>query len=449
MAEQPDHLSSTPPSQKPLKFEAAKSRLLRRREKRKRRSGTKLPASTNIKAALLFFSVLIVIGTLIYSHQLVEQLKTREYRVAKLFADAVLYNANAEQPPDDSLYHMILSYTETSGVPIILSDPKDVPNVNSFKKFNLNIPFDSTLDSIHQVQFLEKRMQEMDQVYDPLPVYFHDPTTKQDIVTNYIHYGDSAILNKIETVPYIQLLLGAVIVVIGYLSFSYLKRSEQSNIWVGMAKETAHQLGTPLSSLLGWCELLRLSSDSPQEVEKIAGEIERDVERLNRIAIRFSKIGSIPDLKPQNVVLIISDVLNYFEGRMPHLRKNITLELNSEEDEIILPLNRELFEWVMENLVKNAFEAIEQSTGSIKVHIHKTIRKDAVIIDVTDTGKGFDMRHKKDVFRPGFSTKARGWGLGLSLARRIIEDYHHGKLFVKESHPGQGTTFRIRLTLHT
>lgn len=434
--------------ERPLNFSRARKRLSARRERvRKKRSGSKLPASANIKLGLLLASVLIVIGTLIYSHQLVEQLKTREYRVARLFADAVRYNANAEQPPDDSLYHMILSFTETSGVPIILTDPHDIPNVHNFRKFNLNIPYNTALDSVKQLGFLREQMQDMDHIYTPIPIYFHDPTGGKDIVTNYIHYGDSIILDKIETVPYIQLMLGAVIVIVGYLSFSYLKRSEQSNIWVGMAKETAHQLGTPLSSLLGWCELLRLSADSPEEVNKIANEIERDVERLNRIAIRFSKIGSIPDVRPQNVVSIISDVLNYFEGRMPHLRKNITLALDSEEDEIVLALNRELFEWVMENLIKNAFEAIEQPTGSITVRIHKTIRKDAVIIDVTDTGKGFDMRHRKDVFRPGFSTKARGWGLGLSLARRIIEEYHHGKLLVKESIPGVGTTFRIRLNL--
>ena len=154
----------------------------------------------------------------------------------------------------------------------------------------------------------------------------------------------------------------------------------------------------------------------------------------------------MPDLKPQNLVAVISDVMNYFEGRMPHLRRNIRLELDSKEDEIILPINRELFEWVLENLIKNAFEAIESKDGLIKVHIERG-RGDTVLVDVSDTGKGFEMRRRKDVFRPGFSTKARGWGLGLSLARRIIEDYHHGKLFVKDSAPGKGTTFRMRLPL--
>jgi hypothetical protein len=248
-----------------------------------------------------------------------------------------------------------------------------------------------------------------------------------------------------------------VVVAIGYLTFSYLKRSEQSNIWVGMAKETAHQLGTPLSSLLGWAEMLRLSASEPDEVKKIAEEIDRDIERLNRITVRFSKIGSVPDLKPQNIVQVVAEVMSYFEGRnmvahaagmiakAPPLRKNIKLELVTDEDEILIKINRELFEWVIENLIKNAYEAIEGAEGAIQVNINHAPRREAVFIDVADTGKGITLRKKNDVFRPGYSTKKRGWGLGLSLARRIIQEYHHGKLFVKESQPGKGTTFRIRL----
>jgi signal transduction histidine kinase len=405
-----------------------------------------LPASTNIKIGLLFVSVLIVLGSLLYSSQLVDQLRKREYHVAQLFAQATDYNVNADQP-NDSLYRMIVDFARLSEVPIILTDTRDQPTLQHFEKFNLNVAFDSTRDSASNLSQLKRQIASMDREYQPIKIFYITPGTQDTFITNYIHYGNSLVLDEIESLPLIQLLLGTVIVIIGYLSFSYLKRSEQSNIWVGMAKETAHQLGTPLSSLLGWAEFLRLSSDQPHEVQKIAGEIERDIERLNRIAVRFSKIGSVPDLKPQNLVAIISDVMNYFEGRMPHLRRNIRLELDSHEDEIIVPVNRELFEWVMENLIKNAFEAVESKEGLIKVQIER-VRGDQVMVDVSDTGKGFEMRRRKDVFRPGFSTKARGWGLGLSLARRIIEDYHHGKLFVKESAPGKGTTFRMKLPLH-
>jgi signal transduction histidine kinase len=415
-----------------------------RRPRRRRSATVRLPASANIKLTLLIVSIAVVLGTLFYSHNLVTQLRVREYQVARLFSGAVKYYANSEVI-DDSLYNMITHYVQSSEVPVVMTDNHNVPVVRNFHANNWNVTFDSTLDSAHQVAALREEMREMDQEYDPIPVYYYDKQSRDSIITQYIHYGNSLVLGKIESLPFIQLLLGAVVVFIGYISFSYLKRSEQSNIWVGMARETAHQLGTPLSSLLGWTELLRLSSDQPPEVTKIASEIERDIERLNRIAVRFSKIGAIPDLKPENVVQLIADVMNYFEGRLPKLRKNIRLELDTEEDEVILPINRELFEWVMENLVKNAYEAIEGSEGLIRVHIHRPLRKEGILIDIHDTGKGITARNKNDVFRPGYSTKKRGWGLGLSLARRIIQEYHHGRLFVKESLPGKGTTFRIRL----
>jgi signal transduction histidine kinase len=419
------------------------------------RAPGRLPRSANIKLALLAASVFIVLGTLYYAHSLVTQLRQREYRVVKLFSDAVKYYSNSPQTPDDSLYRMITHYAMSSDVPVILTDRHDDPSVRHFNETNWNVPYDSTLDSTHQAAFLREQMREMDAVYPRIAIYFRDSAEHQDRVIEYLHYGNSLVLAKIESLPYIQLLLGLVVVVIGYLSFSYLKRSEQSNIWVGMAKETAHQLGTPLSSLLGWAEMLRLSARQPEEVEKIAGEIDRDIERLNRITVRFSKIGSVPDLKLHNVVQSVAEVMSYFEGRMPTLRKNIRLELISEHDEVLVKINRELFEWVIENLIKNAYEAIESSEGSIVVHIHhgalvatRTIRRRGqrvVLIDVTDTGKGILLRKKNDVFRPGYSTKKRGWGLGLSLARRIIQEYHHGRLYVKESQPGKGTTFRIRL----
>ncbi len=463
-------------------------------EQRKRRRVTgRLPRSANIKLALLVASVIVVLGTLVYAHSLVVQLRQREYRVVKLFSDAVKYYSNSPQTPDDSLYRMITHYAMSSDVPVILTDRHDDPSVRHFNETNWNVPHDTTLDSARQVAFLREQMREMDAVYPRIAIYFRDSAEHKEEVIEYLHYGNSLVLGKIESLPYIQLLLAMVVVFIGYLTFSYLKKSEQSNIWVGMAKETAHQLGTPLSSLLGWAEMLRLSAGEPDEVEKIAGEIDRDIQRLNRITVRFSKIGSVPDLKIHNVVQIVAEVMSYFEGRMPQLRKNIRLELISEKDEVLVKINRELFEWVIENLIKNAYEAIEGSEGSIVVHIYNHLpasstmrpvlkgrgsaegtpalsrrgsvegtptisrrgsvegtpafsrRGQGVVIDVMDTGKGIALRKKNDVFRPGYSTKKRGWGLGLSLARRIIQEYHHGRLFVKESQTGKGTTFRIRL----
>ncbi len=410
------------------------------------KSTVRLPPSANIKIGLLIASVLVVIGTLLYSHRLVDELKEREQRIAKFFGDALRYAQNTEDF-DAALYLMIVEYARNSGVPMIVTDGDNKPSFTlaTYKKFNINVPFDTTLAPDEQMAFLKNEIQRMDKTYKAIRVTYTDPVTRKETVTNYIHYGDSIILSKIEELPLIQLLLGAVVVVIGYLSFAYLKRSEQSNIWVGMSKETAHQLGTPLSSLLGWAEMLRLNAGDTKEVNIIASEIEKDIERLNRIAIRFSKIGAKPDLKEQNIVTIISGVMGYLEDRMPRLGNNVTLSLDSSQDEIILPINRELFEWVMENLIKNATEAIETQTGSIQITINHNEKTNSTTIDVTDTGKGLEGRQKKDVFRPGYSTKTRGWGLGLSLAKRIIEEYHHGKLFVKESTPGKGTTFRIKL----
>ncbi|HEY3875365.1 MAG TPA: histidine kinase dimerization/phospho-acceptor domain-containing protein, partial [Candidatus Kapabacteria bacterium] len=261
-----------------------------RSERRTRsRSGSRsegrarLPRSANMKLGLLIGSVLVVLGTLYYSHSLVNQLRQREYNVVQLFSQAFKYYNNASETPDDSLYRMIAHYAMTSDVPVILADRHDNPSVRHFSETNWNVPCDTTLDSAAKFRFLKEQMREMDQVYPPIVVYFHDSVAHKDEVIDYLHYGNSLVLSKIESLPYVQLLLGTVVVVIGYLTFSYLKRSEQSNIWVGMAKETAHQLGTPLSSLLGWAEMLRLSSDEPQEVTKIASEIDRDIERLNRI----------------------------------------------------------------------------------------------------------------------------------------------------------------------
>ena len=404
-----------------------------------------MPPSANIKIGLLIASVISVIGILFYAHNLVDELKIREQRIAQLTANALDYVQNNDEF-DARLYRKVVEYIRNSGVPMIINDKDDMPVIDTinYRTFNINIPLDTTQSRAEREVFLKNEMRRMDRIYKPIVITYSDSAGKKSI-TNYIHYGDSIILSKIEELPFIQLMLGLVVVVIGYLSFAYLKRSEQSNIWVGMSKETAHQLGTPLSSLLGWAEMLKLKSDEPEEVKTIAGEIGKDIERLNRIAVRFSKIGSVPDLKDQDIVTVVSSVMGYLEDRMPRLGRNITFSLDASQDEIIMKINRALFEWVMENLIKNAVEAIETESGSIHVAIDYHEKTKSVTIDVTDTGKGMEGRQKKDIFRPGYSTKSRGWGLGLPLAKRIIEDYHHGKLFVKESAHGKGTTFRIKL----
>jgi len=231
-------------------------------------------------------------------------------------------------------------------------------------------------------------------------------------------------------------------IVLGYVGFSSIKRSEQSNIWVGMAKETAHQFGTPISSLMGWLEMLKMNYEQPDKVLDITNEISDDVEKLNKITYRFSKIGSKPELTKTNVMDDIKQVTTYFERRLPQTGKSVELKISGDE-QAYAEINSELFGWVVENLIKNALDAIEGTTGKIEISV-KDFRH-RVEVEVTDNGKGIEMKRRKDVFRPGYSTKKRGWGLGLSLSKRIIEGYHGGKIFVKSSKPGEETTFKIIL----
>jgi len=257
-----------------------------------------------------------------------------------------------------------------------------------------------------------------------------------------VHYGESILITRLRWLPYIEIVIAALFIFVGYIGFSYIKRSEQSNIWVGMARETAHQLGTPLSSMMGWVEILKLRPQPESKLTDTIAEMENDLLRLNKIADRFSKIGSKPDLREEDLSDVIKGVLVYFQKRIPQMGKRVELVAEPGE-EVRAKINRELFEWVLENLVKNGLDAMEDGKGRISFQISR--QNGAPVIDVTDTGKGIDAAYRKDIFRPGFSTKKRGWGLGLSLSKRIIETYHRGKLTVKESKLGVGTTFRIRL----
>jgi signal transduction histidine kinase len=319
---------------------------------------------------------------------------------------------------------------------MILTGPDDKVNIKSKTEIR-NVIYDSTLSNNDLKIFFAKKINEMDAQHNPIVVTYDDT-----LVLNKIHYGDSDLINQLKYYPYLQIVIAALFIIIGYVGFSNIKRSEQSNIWVGMAKETAHQFGTPISSLMGWLEMLKLSYRDPDKVLDITEEISSDVERLNKITYRFSKIGSAPEIKPSNVFDEIKKVTDYFQRRLPQTGKTVELTIEGDK-EIRTELNSELFGWVIENLVKNALDAIETKPGRINIFVKESHGK--VDIEVTDNGKGIEIKRRKDVFRPGYSTKRRGWGLGLSLSKRIIESYHKGKIFVKSSNPGEGTTFKIIL----
>ncbi|HSL87922.1 MAG TPA: HAMP domain-containing sensor histidine kinase, partial [Ignavibacteriaceae bacterium] len=300
-----------------------------------------------------------------------------------------------------------------------------------------NVKYDTTLSDLELQLFLQNLVKEMDATHPPIIVAYEDT-----IILSKIHYGDSELIRQLKFYPYLQIIIAALFIIIGYIGFSHIKKSEQSNIWVGMAKETAHQFGTPISSVMGWLEMLKLNYSDPDKVKDITDEINDDVEKLNRITNRFSKIGSKPEMKSQNIFEEADKVIKYFNRRLPQTGKSVELAvLGNQKAEA--NLNAELFEWVLENLIKNALDAIDNKQGKIEIKIEET--KKAVEIEVSDNGKGIDLNRRKDVFRPGYSTKRRGWGLGLSLSKRIIEGYHGGKIFVKSSVLGEGTTFKIVL----
>ncbi len=385
------------------------------------------PTTNTFKIFLLVLAVGIVAALLLYSQKIIDRLLDKEREVVDLYAKS-LENVSKSASGDLTFHFEVI---RTIDFPIILTDTKNNPI------YSRNLPIDTTMTGADSLKFFRETLAEMDAQNRPIAIAINDT-----LVLNYVHYGESDIIRKLRWLPYIELSIAAIFMLVAYIGFSYIKRSEQSNIWVGMAKETAHQLGTPLSSILGWLELLKSNAEGNPALMESVSEIENDVDRLNKVTARFSKIGSRPDLKQENLAEVIQGVIKYISRRLPKSGKSIEITIETP-GEFPAMINRELFEWVIENLMKNALDAMENPAGRITFAISQNGHR--TTLDVSDTGKGIDPKHHKDVFRPGFSTKKRGWGLGLSLSKRIIEDYHKGKLYVKQSAPGAGTTFRVKL----
>ena len=393
------------------------------------------PASVNFKILLLLIALVIAGGTLFYTQNLVKKLQERERNIVELYAKGIEYVANSSSA-DADLTFLFDNIIKPIDFPIILTDKDD--NVNLESKSDIkNVKYDSTLSKNELKSFLQNFVKEMDQIHQPINVTYADT-----IILQRIHYGDSELIKQLKFYPYLQIIIAALFIIIGYIGFSQIKRSEQSNIWVGMAKETAHQFGTPISSLMGWIEMMKMNYQKPDAVLDITEEISSDVDKLNKITYRFSKIGSKPEIKNQIVFEEVKKVTEYFNRRLPQTGKTVELTVSGDQT-CCAQMNGELFEWVLENLIKNALDAMEIDKGKINIDI--TESKKNIEIEVSDNGKGIDLRRRKDVFRPGYSTKKRGWGLGLSLSKRIVEGYHGGKIFVKSSVPGEGTTFKILL----
>ncbi len=389
-----------------------------------------------LKVFLIVSGLVIMAMVLFYTKTIVDELVANERRTVELYSNLLQRGSSSTASDEDLLFYLDLT-TNSIYFPVIITDKKEQP-IYPFQQFTDNVDFDSTQPIPKQKEFLLAYIEEMKTEYAPYEIKGPNGKTIQKIF-----YTNSAIVRQLRYMPYIEILIVTAFILIGYVSFSTIRRNEESNIWVGMAKEAAHQLGTPLSSLLAWLELLRLNRDDAAAVDRTAEEMHRDVERLNVIATRFSKIGSQPKLTKVNAAVVIERVCAYFETRLPHLGRKVVIERDLDPS-ITAELSPDLFEWVIENLIKNAVEAIDRHDGSIDL-VLRTKARGGLLLTVTDNGKGMSTQVRSRVFEPGYSTKKRGWGLGLSLSRRIVEDYHGGRIYVKETVPGMGTTFAIEL----
>jgi len=382
-----------------------------------------------LKWFILGASILISIGSIWYTNSLVDQIRERERRQIDIYASSLEFLAS-----DSENTNFILILDEivkaNNTIPVILTSEDGLP------EFYRNVRRADEMDEQDKEAFLLKEVQRMKSERDPILVTLSDHNTIYGY--KHIYYENSFLLSQLQYYPYVQLSVIAIFGVITFLILNYLKRSEQNLVWVGLAKETAHQLGTPLSSLMAWSEYFK--GVYPDQMETLL-EFDKDIDRLRTITDRFSSIGSEPQLEERNITETIEEIVSYLEKRLP---SKINITTSSFPNRNILGwINTSLFAWVIENLLKNAADAMG-GTGDITIQI-LLANEGQIAIDVKDTGKGIPKSKIKDVFRPGFTTKKRGWGLGLTLVKRIVEQYHEGKIFVKDSDVNRGTTFRIYL----
>ena len=370
------------------------------------------------KLFLLLFAVLIGMGSLIYTENLVRKLKKEERKNVELWAEATKLISLPATTQNVEFLSLIIDNNNT--VPVILTDESD--NIIDARNFSA--------ERIGDKKYLIKNLNKIKEKNQPITI------TLENGHYNLIYYKDSIILTMLRYYPYIQFGIIIFFILVSYLAFRSSRKADQNQVWVGMSKETAHQLGTPTSSLAGWIEILQ---QKHPEIS-ITKELSLDVERLEKVTERFSRIGSKPALASENIIEIISRTIDYLKLRTSSKVK-IIIDYN-RNIKIFVPLNPALFEWVIENVFKNAVDSMEGS-GEITVRITETEKQ--TLIDISDTGKGIPKSAFNKIFNPGFTTKQRGWGLGLSLAKRIIEEYHNGKIFVRHSEVGKGSCIRIMM----
>lgn len=376
-----------------------------------------------VKILLVIAAVVIAVASLVVSHFLVRDLADEEQHRMEVWAEAMRSLNNADENTDLNLVLKVIN--ENNTIPVIVLDNKGKAQV--FR--NVRVDGKDYSDSLRHASVLGKewlsrgkniKIQLNDQTHDYIQVC----------------YDESVMIKRLSIYPLVQLGVVLIFVVVAIFALLTSKKAEQNKVWVGLSKETAHQLGTPISSLMAWIEVLKETYPD----DDLIPEMNKDVERLQLIAERFSKIGSLPEPVPSSLNDVLDHVIDYMDRRTS---KSILMVKDFPDHDIIIKMNASLFEWVIENLSKNAVDAMGGTKGKITLHVEETA--DKAIVEVSDTGKGIKKKDLKNVFRPGFTTKKRGWGLGLSLAKRIVEEYHQGKIWVKSSELGVGTTFRIEL----
>ena len=369
-------------------------------------------------------ATIIVVASLAVSRMLTRDLEVEERHKMEIWAEAMRTLNLADENIDLNLVLRVIN--DNNSIPVVVLDAKG--HVQSAR--NVNVQGQSDADSVKKVNALAQQLLTEGRF---VRISLNDASKNEYI---YVCYADSLMLQRLAIYPYVQLGIGLIFVLVALMALRTSKRAEQNKVWVGLSKETAHQLGTPISSLMAWTEVLKETHPD----DDLIPEMEKDIKRLQLIADRFSKIGSLPEPVPASLNEVMAHAIDYIDKRTP---KRINLVTQFPNEDIILNLNASLFEWVIENLCKNAVDAIGEQPGTITLSMQKTAQK--VVIEISDTGKGIRKKDIGNVFRPGFTTKKRGWGLGLSLAKRIVEEYHRGKIMVKSSEVGIGTTFLIEL----
>ncbi|MCP4727698.1 MAG: HAMP domain-containing histidine kinase [bacterium] len=385
---------------------------------------------STFKGVLFVIAMSIVLAQIWYTQSIVKKLREDQRNILELNVKQISSIASSNEIPD--LTFFFENVIKNIRFPIILTNPEgqitDDLNLGLIDK----APYEpETLERLRSI------MTAMDNENEPIPIRYNET------LLNIIHYGDSELISMLNWLPVVEVFTVGLFVLLAFIGLRNIQRSEQRFIWVGMAKETAHQLGTPISSLYGWLELAQVSEPS-EKTKEIISEMQKDMYRLNKVAQRFSQIGSERDLTPFNLSEILHELIEYFRRRLPQTGKSVVIG-EDYDDGIECKINRDLFEWAVENLVKNSLDAIENGKGKIQVDLKKHENTDWIIIEVTDNGKGMNKQQQKSIYKPGFSTKKRGWGLGLNFTKRIIEDYHKGKLILRSSRPNEGTIMRILL----